>query len=436
MIIQFFAAILLIISVHIVSSNAAQKRITLKSFLPILIAVIVFYPATYIIVPADYYQDVLIISGHAIASVLCLVTAVKNRKGDVLYVAFLFFGLLVTASALVNWVISILFAGGVDAAHTDFSTNFAFFIICSVTSRNGRLIKVTQGLLEKQKNIKILLIATVWTSALLAAFIYYYFQTYDVDSAILVIMAALSVMLMLLLGILFPKFILSSLTGAYYKNLSRVMDEQVRAQVEHYEAMVKANEEIKRFRHDYNNLKVVLTDALRRNDPDSALLLLADDEMSQAESAYQFNTGNIMLDALLNEKQYRASKTNTHITFTGTVPANLLRPIDICIIFGNAMDNAIEACEKCPKEQTKEIAIALRYSRNFLFIEIKNPTAEEVKIINNKIETTKQDKAVHGIGLRSIKSAVGKLGGEMKLDYEKRVFTISIDLDFNSNLIL
>ena len=431
MIIQLLTAIMLIISIHIVSSNVTHRGITPKSFLPIFIAVAIFYPAMYFIVPAEHFRDILIVSGHAIASVLCAIMAIRSRKSDVLYIAFLYFGLLVTASALANWIISILFDGGVDAAYTDLITNFAFLIICSVTSRNGRLIKVTQGLLQKQTNIKILLVATVWTSALLASFIYYYFQTYDVDSEIILIMAVLSVMLMLLLGILFPKFILSSLTSAYYKNLSKVMDEQVKAQVEHYEAMVKANEDIKRFRHDYNNLKVVLRDALKRSDTEGALSLLADDEMSQVENAYHFNTGNIMLDALLNEKQYRASKTNTQINFNGVVPENLLRSIDICIIFGNALDNAIEACEKCPTEQTKEISITSKFVRNFLFIEIKNPTAAEVKIINNKIETTKQDKAVHGIGLRSIKSAVGKLGGEVKLTYEDGIFTISIDLDFN-----
>jgi len=431
MIIQLLTAVMLIISIHIISANVTQKELTLKSFLTIFAAVAVFYTAAYLIVPAYYFNYVLIVSGHAIASLLCVIAAVRSKKSDVLYIAFLYFGILVTASALVIWIVSTLAGNGAEAAYTDFVTNFAFLAVCTITSRNGRLIKVTQSLLQKQKTIKILLITTIWTSALLASFIYYYFQTYYVDSAILLIISALSVMLILLFGILFPMLIVSSLSGAYYKNLSIVMDEQVKAQVEHYEAMVKANEDIKRFRHDYNNLKIGLTAALRRQDLDSALSMLADDDMTQAESVHQFNTGSIMLDALLNEKQYRASKSNTQIVFDGVVPEKLLRSIDICIIFGNAVDNAIEACEQCPKEDDKEITVTSKFVSNFLFIEIKNPTAAEVQIINDEIKTTKQDKAVHGIGLRSIKSAAEKLGGEVKPTYEDRVFTISVDLDFN-----
>jgi len=432
MIFQIFTAIMLIINAYIICANVTQKQLKLLSFLPIFVAVAVFYPIMYLAVPQEHFSDVLILSGHALASFLCIGVAVKNKKSSVLYIAFLYFGLLVTASALVNWIVSTSLDGGVDVVYTDFFANLTFLSICAIASRRGRLFKITQGLLQKQTNIKILLITTVWASALLASFIYYYFQTYHVDSAIILIIAIFSVVLMVLLGILFPKLIISSLTGAYYKNLSMIMDDQVKAQVEHYEAMVKANEDIKRFRHDYNNLKLVLADALRRSDLESALALLADDEMAQVEGTFRFNTGNIILDALLNEKQHRAKKSNTQIIFEGVVPEKALRSIDVCKIFGNALDNAIEACEKCPAEQEKEIAIISKYVNNFLFVEIKNPTAEKVEIVNNRVETTKQEKAIHGIGLRSMRTAVERYGGEVNLDYADGFFSVSLDLDFNS----
>jgi len=122
---------------------------------------------------------------------------------------------------------------------------------------------------------------------------------------------------------------------------------------------------------------------------------------------------------------------NTTIEFEGIVPWGLLDPTDICIIFGNTIDNAIEACVKLPKEEKKVIDIKSEYSKDFLFITIKNPTAENVKIINDTVATTKENKISHGIGLRSIRTAVGKYSGAMKLLCVNGLFSVAIDLDFH-----
>ena len=57
------------------------------------------------------------------------------------------------------------------------------------------------------------------------------------------------------------------------------------------------------------------------------------------------------------EKQQRAASCNAQITFQGTIPSNFLSPTDLCVILGNTLDNAIEACEKIQSENKTIISV-------------------------------------------------------------------------------
>jgi sensor histidine kinase regulating citrate/malate metabolism len=196
--------------------------------------------------------------------------------------------------------------------------------------------------------------------------------------------------------------------------------------------MSKMNEDIAKFQHDYKNLRIGLISYLNQNDISGALGFLKTEYLMLNEPAHNFKTGSVILDALLNEKQVSAAAANATIAFEGVVPEPLLNPADICVIFGNALDNSIEACAKLPKEEEKSITIKSRYFKDFLFIRIENPTAEDVQIINSVIATTKENKQSHGIGLRSIRTAAEKYSGVMKLMCEKGIFSVAIDLDFHT----
>jgi len=209
------------------------------------------------------------------------------------------------------------------------------------------------------------------------------------------------------------------------------MDKQVQAHVAHYEAMSAMTEDIRKFRHDYGNLRVGLVNALGRNDVPGALALLNADEMKPHKPAYHFATGNVVLDALLYDKMLIAEEANAEIVFDGAVPGHLLNPADTCIIFGNALDNAIEACAKLVGADKSTIAVNAKFSHGLLFIELTNPTLSDVQVVNNTVATAKDDKQSHGIGLRSMRTCVEKHSGTMEVSSENRLFRVDICLDFN-----
>ena len=171
--------------------------------------------------------------------------------------------------------------------------------------------------------------------------------------------------------------------------------------------------------------------------------LLADGQQEQALALLQkynntlnspgtfhptFDTGNGIADALLTDKSEQASAINAKIAFNGAIPQAVLSPADLCVILGNTLDNAIEACQKLDPKTDKTIAIHCNCSSGFLFLSISNPVSEKVIIHDNYISTTKENKTLHGFGLYSLNSVVKRYDGEVRLSSTDDCFTVDIDM--------
>ena len=107
------------------------------------------------------------------------------------------------------------------------------------------------------------------------------------------------------------------------------------------------------------------------------------------------------------------------IDFSAMVDFNgidFMEPFDISTIFGNAIDNAIEASEKLP-EELRLITVRAERIRDMLIITVENHTMPDVSPVEG---TTKKDRFIHGFGIPNIKNAVEKYGGQCSFRQEKR----------------
>lgn len=139
------------------------------------------------------------------------------------------------------------------------------------------------------------------------------------------------------------------------------------------------------------------------------------------------NTGNRTLDIILGEKIYLCKKHD--IEFEDNINISKLTFIqntDICAIFANALDNAIEACIKIQNELEKRIEAKATYMNGFAIIKFTNTKVNNIKFIENSIKTSKSDKKVHGIGISSIKYIVSKYDGEVIVNYSDNEFILKI----------
>jgi len=353
-----------------------------------------------------------------------------KNKGNILYITVLSIGLVFAIVSSIQWIAGVDVTVEQHLYLLDLFTNFFLLLICIVTYKKGILTRIFESISLLQRHMKAMLIITVWICALIAMVFSYITSVYENLPGFTILGTSLAIFI-ILVGIMCPLLILSSISKVHFKNLFDAMEKQVQAQVAHYETIVKMNEDMQKFQHDYNNLRLGLDSYLKRRDITGALNYLNSDEMSLSKNKYTYETGSLILDALLNEKQLVAIADNTFITFDGVLPDNLLSTAEICIVFGNALDNAIEACTKLPKTTKKEIAIKSTYSHNFLFIKITNTVEKDVVISKNHVVTTKENKQTHGIGLRSIRTVIEKNSGTLELSCNKNIFCLEIDLDFN-----
>lgn len=96
---------------------------------------------------------------------------------------------------------------------------------------------------------------------------------------------------------------------------------------------------------------------------------------------------------------------------------------DIAVIIGNLLDNALEATVRSPK---RWIDIKINYTKGRLIIEIQNSFDGVIHNNSEGIQTRKEDKSSHGLGIKSIQTSIKKFDGVMKIHYDETTFSTKV----------
>ena len=99
---------------------------------------------------------------------------------------------------------------------------------------------------------------------------------------------------------------------------------------------------------------------------------------------------------------------------------------DLCNIFGNALDNAIEAEIMEPEQEKRMIHVQVSAQRQFVHIKVENYISHEILMSGGFPKTTKRDRKNHGYGLKSIQHTVEKYQGNMAVGVDKNRFSLNI----------
>lgn len=195
--------------------------------------------------------------------------------------------------------------------------------------------------------------------------------------------------------------------------------ERLENQYHYYEEKSEESRRIRQIYHDMNNLLL----AASVDNGNNEILKAVNLEM---EAFRQFcDTGNPILDVLLKDKIKRMQTLGVDmqldIEFT---EGAFISGRDIVAIWGNALDNAIEACEKLPIEERMITARAGKV-RNMLSILIENSMAV---LRDTHQATSKQDSFLHGFGINNIKEAVGRYDGTCTIESEQGRFLLKITI--------
>lgn len=201
-------------------------------------------------------------------------------------------------------------------------------------------------------------------------------------------------------------------------------------QYDQYRLALDNTELLRREFHDLKHYMIAIRSA---QSPDQKEQYLAKMEEGILTQEALSNTGNSVLDVILTTKSIYCIQNNIH--FTCMANGSLLSFIhvkDICSIFGNALDNAIECVSMYEDKEKRIISLVVSRRNNFLVILCENYS--ENTIIRNKDQlpvTTKKDSLNHGYGLKSIRSTVAKYNGTMHLQAENHWFRLQILIPIN-----
>lgn len=196
---------------------------------------------------------------------------------------------------------------------------------------------------------------------------------------------------------------------------NEAIDQLFRKQYDQYKLAADNSELLRREMHD---LKHYLLAIRSESDPAKKEEYLADMEQAIAVQESFMDTGNQVLDVILTTKSLQCQKSG--ITFHVMVDAGYLKNMhvkDICALFGNLLDNAMEAALQAADDSKRIITLNVRKKNQFLIIECENYSDQELRLKENAHlpDTTKKDALHHGYGLKSILNVAEKYGGSLSI---------------------
>lgn len=196
--------------------------------------------------------------------------------------------------------------------------------------------------------------------------------------------------------------------------------QQMETQRDYYKERIAEEERVRSIYHDLKNHLLVMES--RQNVAETRQM--AETLRSQiADYEDYVHTGNEFLDIILKDKAAKAREKQ--IDFSALVDfkgMDFIEPLDISTIFGNAIDNAMEASERLPEDQ-RLITVKAERVRDMLIITVENNTLPGTQPAKG---TTKKDRFVHGFGIPNIKKAVEKYDGQCSFRQEDGTYLLKI----------
>ena len=208
---------------------------------------------------------------------------------------------------------------------------------------------------------------------------------------------------------------------------SRKVEEYQNSLIEqHYAEVENMYRTMRGWKHDWHNQLQVLSAYLDSGEYERAREYL--DEVNQAILRIDtvIKTGNTMVDAILNSKISLMKSHQIQVEAEAKVPASLSVPdVDLCIIIGNLLDNAMEACFRL-ENGNRFVHIYIHTKGAQLYMSFTNSAGKKQKKVGNLFLSSKGSE--HGFGLTRVDSLVAKNGGYLTRASEDGGYTTEVIL--------
>jgi sensor histidine kinase regulating citrate/malate metabolism len=207
----------------------------------------------------------------------------------------------------------------------------------------------------------------------------------------------------------------------------RLLEQQSHLQYEYYVSQEEKYNESVKILHDVNKHLTMIEQIYEIDRADDAKQYAKEIGKMLQPLVLQQYTNNPILNILLNEKKKYAVYHNIKFELKiESIDLQFMEPIEITTVFGNLLDNAIEACNALP--DNRYISLKLDTYNDFVAIHISNSSSGHTKWSGRK--PVSQKGKDHGIGLINVENIIKKYNGNMILKEENNVFSCDIIFNF------
>ena len=179
--------------------------------------------------------------------------------------------------------------------------------------------------------------------------------------------------------------------------------------------------EMRGYKHDFHHHLQALKGQLEAGEVDRALLYIEQLDRSLQHVDTLLKTGNITVDAILSAKLAQAKAAGISVKVDAHVPDHLtLSDLELSIVIGNLLDNAIEGCDAEAGEKFIRLTICMK--GKMLYFYLLNTAGPKRKKIGS-LFSTKKTSGIHGFGLHRAQAILSAHGGWVKYNSEDGAFT-------------
>ncbi len=233
--------------------------------------------------------------------------------------------------------------------------------------------------------------------------------------------------LLLDLSILF--LVLQGNQKRYYEQKALENEYYLQAELRYFQARQKDQEAVRRLRHDMKNHLFCIQELLARGEEQELSAYLEELNIRLSKNTGDISLGNDIADAICWEKARLAEERGIRITADGKISSKAeILPTDICTIFANALDNALEYLEDSGLVNPW-IHIGIQNQGNLLCLVFENPVTDST-VLSAEGKTSKNPKLHQGLGLSNIRQAAEKYQGGLRTEIlpqkNRRIFRLEV----------
>ena len=205
-----------------------------------------------------------------------------------------------------------------------------------------------------------------------------------------------------------------------YKHQKNLIETKLEFQKKYYELLEEHQRETESLWHDMKKHMSAIKELYDGNLKSESFQYIYSLEEKINAIPKVIRTANPIIDALIMNELRKAKKDNIEVFLDVNISNSIkMEAIDLCVILGNTLENAIDACRVLPNGTPRTIEVQILQDESILLLSLKNPYDPNSAAVSKEART-------HGYGLKNVYKVIKKYGGDIEVTSTRNTYQVSM----------